>query len=148
MIINGKHENNWIDVDPGLHSELIDKFAEPFIDSFFKTIRTKGAGVSIDRLLGSNPDIDTADPAAVNLKKRLITIHENGGRFMGYRPLKKRFLEDDIGVYSYLVKYEKNFYRFVFTFYNNGSGIRLFKFLFDDTLDAELERSLRFQADQ
>jgi hypothetical protein len=144
MIINGKHENNWIEIDPGLYSELIDKFAEPFIDAFFKTIRTKGVSVSIDKLLASNPDIDIADPAAVNLRRRLITIHENGGRFMGYRLLKKRFLDDDIGVYSYLVKYEKNFFRFAFTFYNNGNSIRLFKFLFDDNIDAELERSLRF----
>jgi hypothetical protein len=148
MIINGKHENTWIDIDPGLHSELIDKFADPFIDAFFKTIRTKGAAVSIDRLLGSNPEIDTSAPAAINLKRRLISIHENGGRFMGYRLLKKRFLEDDIGVYSYLVKYEKNFFRFAFTFYNNDSSIRLFKFMFDDNIDAELERSIRFHTEQ
>ena len=148
MIINGKHENNWIDIDPGLHSELIDKFSEPFIDAFFKTIRTKGASVSVEKLLASNPEIDNSTTAAINLKRRLVTIHENSGRFMGYRLLKKRFLDDDIGVYSYLVKYEKNFYRFAFTFYNNGSSIRLFKFLFDDNIDAELERSIRFNAEQ
>jgi hypothetical protein len=148
MIINSKHENNWIDVDPVFQSELIDKFADPFIDAFFKTLRTKGALVSIEKLLASNPDIDTADPAAINLKRRLISIHENGGRFMGYRLLKKRFLDDDIGVYSYLVKYEKNFFRFGFTFYNNGSSIRLFKFLFDDNIDAELERSIRLYTEQ
>src|SRR5689334_1266905 len=106
MIINGKHENNWIDIDPGLHSELIDKFSEPFIDAFFKTIRTKGASVSIEKLLASNPEIDNSTTAAINLKRRLVTIHENSGRFMGYRLLKKRFLDDDIGVYSFLVKYE------------------------------------------
>lgn len=148
MIINGKHENSWIDIDPGLHSEVIDRFAEPFIDAFFKLIRTKGASVSIEKLLASNPEIDTSEPAAINLKRRLISIHENGGRFMGYRLLKKRFLDDDIGVYSYLVKYEKNFFRFAFTFYNNDSSIRLFKFLFDDNIDAELERSIRFHAEQ
>lgn len=148
MIINGKHENHWIDIDPGLHSELIDKFAEPFIDAFFKAIRTKGASVSIEKLLASNPDIDTSAPAAINLKRRLISIHENGGRFMGYRLLKKRFLDDDIGVYSYLVKYERNFFRFAFTFYNNGSSIRLFRFLFDDNIDSELERSIRFETGQ
>jgi hypothetical protein len=148
MIINGKHENNWVDIDPGLHSELIDRFAEPFIDAFFKTLRTKGAAVSIEKLLASNPEIDTSAPAAINLKRRLISIHDNGGPFIGYRLLKKRFLEDDIGVYSYLVKYEKNFFRFAFTFYNNDSSVRLFKFLFDDNIDAELERSIRFHAEQ
>jgi len=148
MIINGKHENNWIDIDPGLHSALLDNFAEPFIDAFFKTIRTKGAAVSIDKLLASNPEINPAEPAAINLKRRLISIHENGGHFMGYRLLKKGFLDDDLGVYSYLVKYEKNFFRFAFTFYNNGSSIRLFRFLFDDNLDTELERSIRVHTEQ
>ncbi|MEO5562118.1 MAG: hypothetical protein ABIR18_01760 [Chitinophagaceae bacterium] len=143
MIINGKHENNWIDIDPGFQSELIDKLAEPFIDSFFKSMRSKGASVAIENLLSSNPHIDIENPAAINLKRRFISIHETSGRFMGYRLLKKRFLEDDLGVYSYLVKYEKNFFRFIYTFYNNGSSIRLYKFLLDDNIDAELEKSIR-----
>jgi hypothetical protein len=58
--------------------------------------------------------------------------------------LKKRFMNDDIGMYSYLAKYDKKFYRFVFMFYNNGKTVKLYKFLFDDNIDLELEESLKF----
>jgi hypothetical protein len=145
MIINGKLENNWIVIDPGLQSEIIDKNAEPFIDSFFKSMRSKGAATAIEKLFSANTHFDVDTPAAINLKRQLISIHEESGRFMSYRLMKKRFLDDDLGVYNYLVKYEKNFFRFVFTFYNNGNSIRLYKFLFDDNIDAELERSVRLQ---
>ncbi len=60
--------------------------------------------------------------------------------------MKERFVRDDIGVYVYMVKYEKKFYRFTFMFYNNGISVRLYKFLFDDNIDIELEESLRFYA--
>jgi hypothetical protein len=136
-----------MDLETGAQSEIIDKAAGAVIDSFFKKVRTKGAAIAIDQLFASNPDIDTQNPAAINLKSRFVSVHETAGRFMEYRLLKKRFVEDDLGVYSYLVKYERSFYRFIYTFYNNGSSIKLYKFSFDDMLDSELERSLKFHSE-
>lgn len=46
-------------------------------------------------------------------------------------------------IYSFLVKYEKKFYRFIFTFYNTGTKIKIYKFSYDDVLDLELEESLK-----
>jgi hypothetical protein len=141
---NGKHERNWLDLDTSSHSEVIGKTAGTLIDSFFKRLKIKGASEAIERLLASNLDIDAGCAAALNLKRRFVSIHENSGSFMEYRLLKKGFIDDDIGVYCYLLKYEKSFYRLVFTFYNNSNSVKLYKFLFDDNLGAELERSLQF----
>jgi len=65
------------------------------------------------------------------------------GPYRGESLLKKRTINDDIAVYSYLAKYDKKFYRFIFVFYNNGLKTRIYKFLFDDTAELEMEESLK-----
>jgi uncharacterized membrane protein len=122
----------------------IDMKAMSLIDSFFTNIRTKNATVAIDQLLASNPNINLNDSATFDLKEKFILINNASGIYIGYRILKKRLIEDDIAVYSCLAKYEKKFYRFVFLFYNNSQIVRLYKFLFDDDMDVELEGSLKF----
>ena len=122
----------------------IEKDSAPLINSFFQTIKNQEAASALDILLKSNPNIDIEDSATLHLKSSFVIINQASGVFMGYRLLKKRFIEDDIGIYSYLAKYEKKFYRFVFMFYNNGDHIKLYKFLFDDNLDVELEESLKY----
>ncbi len=124
----------------------IDKKAMPLIDSLFKNVVTQNATAALEQLLASNPNINLRDSATINLQNSFVLINEASGPFMGYRLLKKRSLEDDITIYSYLAKYEKKFYRFVFIFYNNGKSIKLYKFLFDDNIDVELEESLKFYA--
>ena len=125
-------------------TNIIDKTALPLINSFFKNIRIKGASFALDEMISSNPNIDKKDSSTIDLESKIVSINEQSGAFMGYRLLKERILVDNIGIYSYLVKYEKKFYRFIFTFYNNGNTIKLYKFLFDDDLDVELEGSLKF----
>ena len=122
----------------------IDKSAIPIIESFFKNVETKDPTDALGALLGSNPNIDLKDSASLNLKNSFVLINEAAGPYRGYRLLKKRFINDDIGIYSYLAKYDKKFYRFVFMFYNNGKSVKLYKFLFDDNIDLELEESLKF----
>ena len=100
--------------------------------------------MAIEDLLKTNPHIIIEDTATLNLKDKFNYINENAGVFMGYKLLKKRFIEDDIGIYSYLVKYEVKFYRFIFIFYNNDKNIKLYQLMFNDDLDEELEGSLKY----
>jgi hypothetical protein len=126
-----------------IKTSVIDKNAKPVINSFFNSLKTNAAE-SLTQLLASNPNINLNDSATLNLKINFLFINEAAGPYMGNRLLKKRYLGDDIAVYSYLVKYERKFYRFLFMFYNNGKNVKLYKFLFDDSVDAELEESLKF----
>ena len=122
----------------------IDKDATPLIDSFFSSIQKKEVALAIDNLLASNSNISLTDSATLFLRGSFNFINEVSGSFMGYRLLKKRYIENDIAIYSYLSKYDKKFYRFIFIFYNNGVKTKLYKFLFDEGLDSELEGSLKF----
>ncbi|MCG2618194.1 hypothetical protein LZZ85_28090 [Terrimonas sp. NA20] len=122
----------------------IDKTALPLIETFFKGIQAKRPSVALDELLKNNPHISLEDSSTLFLKRSFVSVNEMSGTYKGFRVLKKRFIEEDIGIYSCLAKYEKKFYRFIFMFYNNGDTIRLYKFLFDEDIDEELEGSLKF----
>lgn len=122
----------------------IDKSAVTLINSFFKGLEAKEVNSTLDNLLGSNPNINLTDSTSIHLKNSFVLINEASGSYKGYLLLKKKYIEDVIGIYSYLAKYEKKFYRFVFMFYNNGNSVKLYKFLFDDNLDVELEESLKY----
>lgn len=121
----------------------IDKVAEPIINSFFKGISNGEITKSLVELLSNNENINLQDSATISLQEKFNMINEAAGAYMGSRLLKKRNIENDISIYSYLVKYEKKFYRFVFMFYNNGKRTKIYKFLYDDSIDVELEESLK-----
>ncbi len=57
--------------------------------------------------------------------------------FSSYRLIGEKKIGNDIATYS------KRLYRFTFMFYNNDKTIKLYKFVFDDNMDVELEESLK-----
>jgi hypothetical protein len=121
----------------------MDKVALPIIDSFFAKVARGESDNAIATLLSGNPHIDPNDSSVIDLRNKFDIISNAVGDFRGKSLIKKRSLNEEVSVYSYLAKYEKKFYRFWFMFYNNGSKIAIYKFRFDDDLDAELEESLK-----
>lgn len=93
--------------------------------------------------VASNPNIDLLDSATLKLEAGFKTINKYSGSFVEYKLLRKRLLKDDIATFSYLVKFKKKFYRYVFMFYKAREKIVIYKFSYDDALDIELEESLK-----
>jgi hypothetical protein len=124
-------------------STKLNAASTPVIDGFFKKMASHNYKEALDELLSSNENIDQRDSATILMKERFDQINQLSGTYMGKSLLKERSINDDIAIYSYLVKYEKKFYRFVFVFYNNGIKIKIYKFLFDDTVEIEIEESLK-----
>jgi len=121
----------------------MDKIAAPIIEAFFAKVASGESDNAIATLLSGNPNIDQNDSSVIDLRNKFDIISNAVGEFRGKSLIKKRSLNEEVSVYSYLAKYEKKFYRFWFMFYNNGSKITIYKFRFDDDLDAELEESLK-----
>lgn len=124
-------------------SSKLDGECVPQIDKFFDQMTKKNYDSALDSLLSSNKFINTRDSNALVLRQQFKFINEFAGPYIAYKLIKKRNINDDIGVYSYLVKYEKKFYRFVFIFYRATDKPKIYKFLFDDSMDVELEESLK-----
>jgi hypothetical protein len=121
----------------------MDTVCVPVIDGFFKTVESGNYKGAIDELLSSNENIQLKDSGTIDMKNKFSAINELSGTYRGKSLLKKKSIQGDIAIYSYLVKYDKKFYRFVFEFYNNGVKTKIYKFLFDDNLEIELEESLK-----
>ncbi|HYF31804.1 MAG TPA: hypothetical protein VD993_11855 [Chitinophagaceae bacterium] len=121
----------------------LDKDCVPIIERFFARIQSAKHKEAIDSLLLSNPYINFNDSLAVDLRQKFNDINEYSGKYWGYKLIKKREIEGDVAIYSYLVKYEKKFYRFIFIFYKASDVTRLYKFSYNDMIDLELEEALR-----
>lgn len=127
----------------GCNMDSINRKSQSNIDRFFAGIKEGKYEETLDQFLKSNNNINQEDTITLDLKHKFNTINQYSGKYIGYSLIKKRNLGNDVIVYSYLVKYEKKFYRFVFTFYNVNETPIIYKFVFDDNLDLELEESLK-----
>jgi len=128
------------------NSNKINKFDSlciPIIETFFHKVESKKYDPAIDELLSANENIDLKDSATIALKSRFSVINQVSGLYRGNSLIRKRSINEDIAIYSYLAKYDKKFYRFIFEFYNNGVQTKIYKFLFDDSAEYELEESLK-----
>jgi hypothetical protein len=129
--------------NPSTDSRYLTNKIAPIIDSFFNQVKSDNYKMALIELFSQNENIDLHDSLTINLESKFNAINESSGKFVSQRLLRKKELADDLGVYIYLVKYEKKFYRFSFTFYNNGSSIKIYKFSFDDVIDVELEEGIK-----
>lgn len=121
----------------------IDKKSIPVIQDFFKKIQDGQYKTAVDFLFRQNENIDLNDSLTISLRDKFNHINETAGSFISQRLIRKKGLGEDLGVYSYLAKYDKKFYRFTFVFYNNGKDVKIYRFAFDDTPDVELEEAIK-----
>jgi hypothetical protein len=129
--------------NPSTDSKYLNSKITPIIETFFNNVKSDKYKTALTDLFSQNENIDLHDSLTINLENKFNVINESSGRFISQRLLRKKELGDDLGVYVYLVKYEKKFYRFSFTFYNNESAVKIYKFSFDDTIDIELEDGMK-----
>lgn len=121
----------------------IQQESMPTIDSFFLQIEKNDYAGAFNNLIASNPNILPSDSASISLRKQFSEIGGYSGAYRGRSLVNKKIIEDDLAGFSYLVKYDKKFYRFTFVFYNNGISTKIYKFSFDDNAELELEESMK-----
>lgn len=121
----------------------IKKESDLIVAKFFDQIQSGKYKDALDNLIGSNPNISLTDSATVKLKDGFKLINEYSGKYTGNKLLKERAIENDVLIRSYLVKYEKRFYRFTFIFYKADKVVNIFQFAYDDSINLELEESIK-----
>lgn len=122
----------------------IDSKAIPLISSFFNEVDDGNDTTALKNLLLTNPYMNVEDSSSLTLFNNFRIINKTSGQLRSFKILKKKCVNNNICLYSYLVNFEKKFYRFIFTFYDNGTTVRLYKFQFDDNIDTELEETLKY----
>ncbi len=110
------------------------------IDTFFKKYKDGGTSPAIDYLFGTNK-LFTDTTQIATLKGKLDALRQTIGKYIGHELIVQKTASPSLVFYSYLVKHENQPIRFTFMFYKPKSDWVLYRFKYDDQMDAELEEA-------
>jgi len=110
------------------------------LETFFKKYKDDGTAAAIDYLFGTNKYF--TNTAGINqLKSKLDSLRQGIGAYLGRDLIAQRQASNSLVSYSYLVKHEIQPIRFTFMFYKAQNEWALYRFKYDDQMDAELEEA-------
>ena len=125
---------------PVVQASSMDKYCTSVIDTFLNQLKLKDSN-AINNFLPSDGSV--SDSAIYALRNSTIRMNQLSGNFLEHKLIKKRFILDDIAAYSYLMKYERKFYRAVFIFYKPIDKPKIYKFDLEEGFEIELQESLK-----
>ncbi len=114
-----------------------DPNLQKLMDTFFEKYKTN-PGEAIDFIFKTNTDI--APDQVKELKEKLSTISLLAGEYHGQEQITSQKATSSLVYFSFLVKHDKPI-RFIFMFYKPKDKWEIYKFKFDEQVDAELEES-------
>jgi len=114
------------------------------IEKFFNDYKNKGAEIAVEEMYATNPWTSRVKDAINNIKTQLARFDKDlVGEYYGYEFLTKKQIGDSFILYSYFLKFDRQFLRLTFQFYKPNNEWRLNSFKFDDSFDEELEESAK-----
>ncbi|WP_143102442.1 hypothetical protein [Lutibacter maritimus] len=117
---------------------------ESIIEKFFDNYKNKGAELAVEEMYATNPWTIRVKDAINNIKTQLARFDNDlVGEYYGYEFLTKKQIGDSFILYSYFLKFDRQFLRLTFQFYKPNNEWRLNSFKFDDSFDEELEESAK-----
>lgn len=114
-----------------------DPNLQKLMDTFFEKYKNN-SGEAIDFIFKTNTDI--APDQVKELKEKLSTINLLAGEYHGQEQITSQKATSSLVYFSFLVKHDKPI-RFIFMFYKPKDKWKIYKFKFDEQVDAELEES-------
>jgi hypothetical protein len=113
------------------------KGAQSYVETFFK--KYKGSPDSaVDYLFATNKLFANHETQINLLKSKLDSLQFSLGKYTGKELISQRNASPSLVLYSYLVKHENQPMRFTFIFYKASNEWVLYRFNYDDQLDAEM----------
>ncbi|WP_428328214.1 hypothetical protein [Mucilaginibacter sp.] len=116
------------------------KGATSLVDAFFKKYKDDGSGPAIDYIFGTNKYFSNS-AGITQLKGHLDSLRQNIGAYLGKELIVQKNASNSLVLYSYLVKHEVQPIRITFMFYKPKNDWVLYRFKYDDQIDAELEEA-------
>lgn len=117
---------------------------ESIIEKFFDNYENKGSEIALDEMYATNPWTSRIQDGINNLKTQLARFDKDlVGEYYGYEFLIKKQIGNSYVLYSYFLKFDRQFLRLTFQFYKPNNEWRLNSFKFDDNFEEELEESAK-----
>ena len=121
---------------------VLGKTPVSIIDTFFKKIKSDGTDPAIDYLFNTNKLFNNV--AQINLLKiKLDSLQRSVGQYVGKELIAQKSAGTSLVFYSYLVKHDNQPIRFTFIFYKPKNDWVLYRFNYDDGMDAEMLESVK-----
>lgn len=117
---------------------VIVKGAADLVNTFFKKYKDEGTSAAVDYIFGTNKYF-TNSAGISQLKAKLDSLRQGIGNYLGKDLIVQKNASNSLVFYSYLVKHEIQPIRFTFMFYKPQNEWVLYRFKYDDQMDAELE---------
>lgn len=113
------------------------------IDEFFYRYKYKSPDEAVDYLFGTNKYMAKSTEQVDNVKYKLNSAITLMGKYYGYDPLRKKTAGENLVIYTFLVRYDRQPIRFNFTFYKANDQWVIFHYSFDDSIAEELKEATK-----
>lgn len=117
-----------------------------YIDKFFYQLEHKSFDVAVDSIFTTNKWFSDIKDAQNNIKAQFSSFSSLIGDYYGYEFLTEHKIGSCYYFYTYLVKFERQPFRFYFAFYKAKDKWTLQNFKYDDKFSVDIEDVARMDA--
>jgi hypothetical protein len=111
-------------------------------DKFF-ALYAKEPIKAVEYAFSTNKWFDRQQDGITNLKNKLKNAIDISGDYCGFELLSEKTAGQSITMTTYIVKYDRQPFRFTFLFYKAKDTWRVNNFSFDDDIDKDLEEATK-----
>jgi len=119
------------------------KSTDELTESFFTEFKSD-TDKAFDNLFGTNKWMMENKDGATKVKYQIRENASLVGEYMGYEKIGEKSLSESLKIAVYLVKYERQPFRFVFKYYKPKDKWMIFNFSYDESIDDDLEEMMKY----
>jgi len=112
---------------------------DEYINAFFEEYQSKTTDEAFDSIFATNSFVTKEDVGKI--KNRVNQYKEVLGKYHDKELLIKKDIGESIEVHSYMLKYDRQPIRFIFTFYKPGANWKIYNFRLSDDFLEEIENA-------
>lgn len=110
---------------------------------FFQDFKTD-TDKALDDLFSTNKWMVENKDGTGKVKYQIREYANLVGNYLGYEKISEKSLSESLKITVYLVKYERQPFRFVFKYYKPKENWMIYNFSFDESIDDDLEEIMKY----
>lgn len=108
------------------------------LDKFFVQYEAEGSNVALDSLFATNRWFAAKEDVVANVKAQLAGSVSLMGQYFGFELMEAKMASDCLVKYTYILKYERQPLRFVFTLYKSRDRWQMLNFVYSDSFNDDV----------
>jgi hypothetical protein len=126
------------------HNLYAQASPDEMVEKFFETYKKEGPSSAVNYIYGKNKWINLSSDDVIGLKNQIKSLTEDYvGKYYGHELLVEKKITDRFILKSYLVRYGRQPFRFIFQFYKPNDEWVFQGFSFDINLIEEVKEAAK-----